>query len=116
MTAKLYSDENKPMYGGLNSAITEANIPLEIHKVKSNIDRVSIDLNILNTNNQASTVRIAITKNDNVSLKDYIEYDVSVPANGVLLRNNIKCGPNERIVILSSLSNIVARVSGYEGL
>lgn len=110
------SDVNKPIYGCLNKAVTEANIPLEVYKIRSSTDRATIDLNILNTNSQPTTIRVAITKNDIVNIEDHIEYDVSLPANGVLLRNNIKCSPLERIIITSSLANIAVRVSGYEGL
>jgi hypothetical protein len=49
-------------------------------------------------------------------MKDYIEYGVSIPPNGVLIRSDLKCSPGEKIIIHPDNEGVVVRVSGYEGL
>lgn len=110
-----YSSRQKE-YGKLASLELTPNIDNQVYAINNSIDLISIDLNILNTTNQAAKVNVAITADSEIGLKDYVEYQVTIPPNGVLVRSNTKCSPGEKIFVLSDKSGTVVRVSGYEGL
>jgi hypothetical protein len=109
---------NKRKYGKLNSSLLESNVDNEVYGISYTIDLITIDLNILNTSAVAVVVNIALTIGnvDNIPMKDYIEYGVSIPPNGVLIRSDLKCSPGEKIIIHPDNEGVVVRVSGYEGL
>ncbi len=106
----------KKAYGKLASLELTPYIDNQVYAISHTMDFITIDLNILNTRNEAIKVNVAIATSDDFDLKDYIEYQVTIPANGVLVRSDIKCSPGEMIFINSDNSGTVVRVSGYEGL
>lgn len=108
--------EKKKAYGKLASLELTSNIDNEVYDISYNVDFITIDLNILNTLSESIKVNVIIATSDDFDLKDYIEYQVTIPANGVLVRSNIKCSPGEKVFVNSDKSGTVVRVSGYEGL
>ncbi len=74
----------------------------------------TVNITLCNRNaSDATSVRISIGAAVPAA-EDYIEYDVSVPANGVLVRTQEVVGAGEHIVVRSSLGSVSARVSGFE--
>ena len=76
----------------------------------------SVTVSIVNRNASAATIRLAIVDGAVGALanEDYIEYDVNVPANGILERTGIVMSTAENIVVRSSLANVSVRVHGFE--
>lgn len=71
-------------------------------------------LNICNTNTTAVTVRVAISATATPTIGEYIEYDVSIPANGVLERGALAMEAGENVVIYASATNVAFRLHGME--
>jgi len=59
-------------------------------------------------------VRIAIGVNTSASNGDYIEYDTSLPPNGILERTGLVIGPGERVILRSDTANVTGRIHGFE--
>ncbi len=79
------------------------------------VDRSAVAvLSICNTNTTTDTVRIAIAPTGTPTMADYIEYDVQIPANGVLERTSIAMGAGENLIVRASSANISFRLYGIE--
>lgn len=61
----------------------------------------------------AITVRLAV-RSAALADADYIEYDASLPANGVLERTGIVLSAGEIITVRASAIGVSARVHGFE--
>lgn len=59
-------------------------------------------------------VRLAVTMTAAPANTDYLEYDASIPAGGVLERTGLVCTEGERIIVRSTTGNVTARVHGFE--
>lgn len=70
---------------------------------------------ICNRNGSAVTVRLAtgLTADTTVSTTNAIEWDVPVPANGIVERGNIILGPGEKIIARSNTANVSVVACGY---
>jgi len=71
-------------------------------------------LNMCNTSTVAVTVRVAISATATPTVGEYIEYDVSIPPNGVLERTALAMEAGENVVIYASATNVAFRLSGIE--
>lgn len=93
--------------------ISSANTPTQVYRIPADTEA---SCNILVTNRNPSSARVRVSIGDNASPenKDYIEYDVSIPAYGVLERSGLIIGALERIIVESSDANISVRIHGYE--
>lgn len=62
----------------------------------------------------AAKVRIAIGTAAAPANGDYIEYDASLPANGVLERTGLAVGAGERVILRADTGTVTGRVHGFE--
>lgn len=73
-----------------------------------------ITVNICNRNASSVTASVAIASNTNPALSEYIEYETTIPANGVLERPGIALTSTSSIVVNVSANNVSATVFGLE--
>lgn len=71
-------------------------------------------VNITNRNATSVDVRLALAASDTPNAADYIEYDVSIPANAVLERTGLVLGASQKIVVYSSDANVSVVAYGIE--
>jgi len=71
-------------------------------------------LNICNTNAVAVAVRVAVSALATPTIGEWIEYDVSIPANGVLERTALALGSDELVIVYASAVNVAFRLAGME--
>ena len=74
----------------------------------------SFNVNIVNRGTSAATVRVAIASTATPADAEWIEYDASIPASGVLERTGIVAHAAERVVVYASTANTSVNVCGYE--
>ena len=72
------------------------------------------NIRVVNRNASVVKIRVAIGTDASSDAADYIDYDVSVPANGILEDTGIVCGAGEKVWVRSDTSNVTARVHGFE--
>ena len=71
-------------------------------------------INLVNRNSTAITVRLALAATGTPAAAEWIEYDASVPANGVLERGGIVLDATKRVVAYASAANVSVNVFGFE--
>ena len=74
----------------------------------------TLNAGFVNRTGGAINVRMAIASTGTPSLAEYVEYDASIPANGVLERSGIVCGAGELVVCYASAVGISVRIFGFE--
>lgn len=74
----------------------------------------TFNINVCNRDSNAITVRLAIASTATPGNEEWIEYDASIPANGVLERTGIVAQPGERVVAYVSAATASVNVYGYE--
>lgn len=74
----------------------------------------TINVNIVNRGTTAATVRLAISATGTPGDSEWIEYDASVPASGVLERTGIVVTAGKNVVAYASSATISVNVYGYE--
>jgi hypothetical protein len=71
-------------------------------------------LSICNRNATAITIRIAVAAAATPTNAEYIEYDSTIAANGVLERTGIVLDTGKILVVRSSITNVSAVAMGIE--
>lgn len=99
--------------GKLGNANLSATTNTTIYTVP-NLMVSTMNINVVNRTSAAITIRLAISANASPVVAEYIEYDVSIPANGVLERTGLVAGAGENVVAYASASGISVRVHGFE--
>lgn len=74
----------------------------------------TLTINVCNQASTSGTIRLAISDTTSPSNKDYIEYDTTVPAKGVLERTGVVVSGGKRIIAYCSTANFSINVYGFE--
>ena len=74
----------------------------------------TFNVNIVNTTTEVIKVRLALSATATPTNAEYIEYDVSIPANGVLERTGLMASAGEMVVVYASTVGVSVRVYGIE--
>ncbi len=74
----------------------------------------SMSINLVNRTGVAVTVRLAVAANTTPTNAEYLEYDATIPANGVLERTGIVASANKKIVAYASAASVSINVYGFE--
>lgn len=103
----------------LNSVVAKASSiasnNVTVYTVPSDKQFANLSLNLTNNGTSASTVRVAVTTAASPGTVDYLEYGVSLPANGgSLRRTNMVLSASEKVVVWSDSNNIGIRAFGLE--
>lgn len=99
--------------GKLGSATPSANTNTIVYTVPASTVS-SINVAIVNRGSSDAVVNLAIATSGTPAAADYVEYGVTVPANGILERTAIVAGAGEHVVVNASTANCSVRVHGYE--
>lgn len=100
--------------GKLGNASLTATTNTIIYTVPA-LQVATLNINMVNRTSAAITVKLAISANASPVVAEYIEYDISIPANGgVLERSGLVVGAGENIVAYASAAGISVRVHGFE--
>jgi hypothetical protein len=73
-----------------------------------------VTLNVVNRGATAATVRVAVASSATPADSEYIEYDTSLSAKGVLERTGIVLDAGKLLVVRSSATSVNAVVYGIE--
>ena len=74
-----------------------------------------VNINIVNRSASATAdVRVALAATATPGVSEYIEFDATIPARGVLERTGIALQATEKVVVYASTANCSANVYGLE--
>ena len=73
-----------------------------------------VNINLCNRGGTAIVVRLAVSATGTPTNAEYIEYDVSIPANGVLERTGIALDTGKNVVVYTDIATLSAVVTGFE--
>ena len=101
--------------GRLGAADLTAAVNTTIYTVPASTV-ATVSINVCNRNNTSVTVRIAHLDGAIGTLgnEDYIEYDTTIPSNGILERTGIVMAATHTIMAYSPNSNVSVQVYGFE--
>lgn len=72
------------------------------------------NIRVANRNASTAKIRVAIGTGASPDAADYIDYDISLAANGIIEDTGIVCGAGEKVWVRSDVSNVSVRVHGFE--
>jgi hypothetical protein len=72
----------------------------------------TFNVRFANRNTTSVQIRVAIGIGASPAAADYVDYDVVVPANGILEDTGLVCSSGEKIWVRSSSANVSARAHG----
>lgn len=92
---------------------TTANTEQILYTVPASTEALA-SLNVCNKGTTAATVRVGLLASgeSTTAAGGFIEYDVSIPANGVLERTGIMLAAGEKIAVNSSSTSVAYVVTG----
>jgi hypothetical protein len=73
-----------------------------------------VNITVCNRNNTAVTVRVALSATGTPSNSEWIEFDVEIPAKGVLERTGLVLDATKNIVVYSDTTGVNAVAYGIE--
>ncbi len=71
-------------------------------------------LNVVNRSDANRKVRVALSADTTVTDEEYIEYNVTLPANGVLERTGIVCSSNNGLYVWADGASVTAVAYGMD--
>ena len=99
--------------GKLGTANLAATTLTTVYTVPSSIV-ASFTISVCNRMGIPVDVRIAESTSGTPALSEYIEYDVHIPANGVLERTGRVLGATGTVVAYASATGVSININGYE--
>lgn len=99
--------------GKLGAADLAANTDTLLYTVPEST-RATVNIRVANRNGASAKIRVAIGSGASPSAADYMDYDISVQGNGILEDTGIVCSAGEKVWVRSDVSNVTARVHGFE--
>jgi len=102
------------MSGILGQADVPAVTETDVYTVGASLVS-GVIISICNRNSAVTSVRVSLRKNNEAaSDKQYIEYDVSIPAAGVLERTGVILSAGDVVTVYSDTTNVSVNVFGIE--
>ena len=74
----------------------------------------SFNVNVLNRTASNVTVRMAISATNSPANSEFLEYEATVPANGVMERTGLVASAGKNLVIYTSSTGVSVNVFGFE--
>lgn len=74
----------------------------------------SFNVNVLNRTASNVTVRMAISATNSPANSEFLEYEATVPANGVMERTGLVASAGKNLVIYASSTGVSVNVFGFE--
>lgn len=74
----------------------------------------TVTVSICNTGSSAITARLAVAASGTPGASEWLEYDASIPANGVLERSGIVAQATKQVVAYVSAATAAVSVYGFE--
>ncbi len=74
----------------------------------------TVNVRTANRNATTAKVRLAIGVGASPATTDYLSYDQSLPANGIIEDTGIVCSAGEKVWVISDVANVSVRVHGFE--
>lgn len=99
--------------GTLGQAALSATTNTTVYTVPAGTT-ATFSVGLLNKGGAALNARLAISASGTPTTAEYIEYDVSIPQNGVLERTGLVASAGQQIVAYASTADLVVNVYGYE--
>lgn len=100
--------------GILGQASLSATTDTTVYTVPSSTLAIA-NINVVNrSSSTAANIRVALASTATPQNSEWIEYDASVPSNGVLERSGIAIGAGKRVIVYASTANCSVSVYGLE--
>ena len=100
--------------GKLGSADLSAGVDTLVYTVPANTS-ATVNIRVANRGTEAAAVRVAVGSGASPAGADYIDYDVVVPAKGIMEDTGVVCSAGEKIWVRSDVASVSVRVHGFEG-
>ncbi len=95
--------------GFLGKALSIANTPVIVYTTPTNVGYTNVSFNCVNVSSIPTVMSIAITPAGAATYGDYIEYEITIPANGVLERTCLLTNSGENIILIADSANVAMR-------
>lgn len=99
--------------GRLGVAALAADTDTTVYTVPA-LTVATLNVLVVNRGTTPALVRVAISTVNPPTAQTYIEYDVEVPANGILERMAVVASAAELVVVRANTANCTVRVNGFE--
>ena len=99
--------------GRLGVAALSANTDTTVYTVPTGFIG-SLNIAVVNRGSDTASVNVAISTTGTPATNEYVEFGVTIPANGILERTAIVASAGERVVVRSSTADCSVRVHGFE--
>lgn len=100
--------------GKLGSADLSVGVDTLVYTAPANTT-ATVNIRVTNRSASSAAVRVAVGAGASPAAADYIDYDVVVPANGIMEDTGVVCSAGEKIWVRSSVASVSVRVHGFEG-
>lgn len=74
----------------------------------------SFNVNVLNRTASNVTVRMAISATSSPTNSEFLEYEATVPANGVMERTGLVASAGKNLIVYASSTGVSVNVFGFE--